>query len=346
MLIEFIRQNRGTVSIESFMQAALYHQDFGYYSSRIRGLGRRGDFSTTATFHPALGRAIAKWLTSSRKAILLGKGWHVIEVGGGDGNLAKTVLENLSWWKRKNLHYHLVEVSGTLRQQQQELLHQYNIDWHESMENALAAARGSALIFSNELVDAFPCLQLIRLNGQWKEVCLTLRGEELFEDYLVNSQNLNRASKSSTIINSDAMADGQRCEVHVSYRDWLLSWVPHWKRGQMLTIDYGDIFPTLYHKRVHGTLRGYYQHVRMEGHEIYQRFGKQDLTADINFSDLITWGEELGLQSHTFMTQREFILNWQPIFAKLEKDDPALAFIIHPEGLGTDFKVLLQGPVR
>lgn len=344
MLIEFIKQNGGTVSIESFMQAALYHPVYGYYSRGIRGLGRKGDFSTSATFHPALGQAISRWLVGNRKRLSPGKNWNVIEVGGGDGSLARVVLENISWWQRKKLQFHLVELSDSLRQQQQEQLKDYRVVWHDSMEKAIAAAQWSALIFTNELVDAFPCVQFIREDGLWKEVCLTLRDDQLFEENREDTSNLERAAGSTLFSGEQLFKDGQRCEVHASYRDWLTSWLPKWQRGLLLTIDYGDLFPDLYHRRYHGTLRGYYQHTRMEGHGVYQRFGKQDLTADVNFSDLIHWGEELGIKKCTFTTQREFILKWRPDFSKREIEDPSLAFILHPDGLGVDFKVLVQEP--
>ena len=82
------------------------------------------------------------------------------------------------------------------------------------------------------------------------------------------------------------LADGQRCEVHWSFLSWLKNWEPQWHSGAMLTIDYGDLFPNLYEKRPQGTVRGYFQGVRVQSTEIYDRFGHQDLTADVNFSDL------------------------------------------------------------
>ena len=39
---------------------------------------------------------------------------------------------------------------------------------------------------------------------------------------------------------------------------------------------------------------------------------EQDLTADVNFSDLVRWGEELGFQTLSLETQRDFLLRWQP----------------------------------
>jgi SAM-dependent MidA family methyltransferase len=75
----------------------------------------------------------------------------------------------------------------------------------------------------------------------------------------------------------------------------------------MLTIDYGDQQMAQRRLPVQGTLRAYWKHQRFTGREIYARFGKQDITADVNFSDLIRWGEELGWRSELLATQREFL---------------------------------------
>jgi SAM-dependent MidA family methyltransferase len=62
----------------------------------------------------------------------------------------------------------------------------------------------------------------------------------------------------------------------------------------MLTIDYGDTMPILYHRRPQGSLRGYAAHQLLSGAEIYQAPGRCDITADVNFSDLQAWGESLS----------------------------------------------------
>ena len=84
---------------------------------------------------------------------------------------------------------------------------------------------------------------------------------------------------------------GQWIEVHDSYRRWLADWLPQWKSGRMLTIDYGSAADALYHRRPHGTVRAYLLQQRLEGPAIYQNIGRQDLTADVNFTDLMNWSE-------------------------------------------------------
>ena len=94
---------------DAFMQHALHDPDYGYYARKIRTVGHLGDFSTTATLSPTLGVAIA-----ARASLWLKKNpgsFHLIEIGAGDGSLAKSVIDALPLLQRLKLHYHIVETS-------------------------------------------------------------------------------------------------------------------------------------------------------------------------------------------------------------------------------------------
>ena len=41
--------------------------------------------------------------------------------------------------------------------------------------------------------------------------------------------------------------------------------------------------------------------------DAYQNPGKQDLTYDVYFPDLIEWGEKIGLETESLITQAEFL---------------------------------------
>ncbi len=306
------------------MRLALFDPQHGYYSCNVRTVGRGGDFSTTATLHGALGEAIASWIGTR----------DVIEVGGGDGSLADGVLKSLGWWRRRRTRYHMVEKSGPLAAQQRERLQKYGarVRWHEEMESALAACGGIADVFSNELVDAFPA-QVLRWDsarGRWDELAVTGGGEIV-------------AAGASDYVCDWQPTDGQRIERHRSYREWLRGWVPAWSRGRMLTIDYGGEFPDLYRRRPMGSLRAYFAQMRLdEPGEFFQRAGKQDLTADVNFTDLLAWGEEAGLVGGTLMDQRAFLLACVPGLEQRAQREPELAFLIAAAGAGGACRVLEQ----
>ena len=130
-------------------------------------------------------------------------------------------------------------------------------------------------------------------------------------------------------------------ERHDSYRTYLETWSPYWKEGCLLTIDYGDLSTALYaggQRRLRGSLRAYWKHQLYTDREVYARFGKQDLTADVNFSDLISWGNSLGWKEKAFSTQREFLHQW---ISPKKTAESSNRFLI-PGDAGDAFKVLEQ----
>lgn len=268
----------------SFMRRALFDPRRGYYTRNIKTVGARGDFSTSATLSPALGKRIATWLKDAR---------NVIEIGAGNGQLMGQVRRSLGLLRRWRMRFHIVETSPVLREQQQKRLK--GVMWHETIESALAATGGEAWIYHNELLDAFPATLIEWRGSKWQEVWVP---EEL--------RPLGIDPRPFCALKHATFTEGQRCEIHPSIHEWLQTWSPHWKRGQMLTIDYGDEFPALYHRRPGGTLRGYLMHQRLYWPELLQSPGRMDLTADINFTDYRAWCRALGWEELSDQTLAEW----------------------------------------
>lgn len=288
-LFDLQEEMGGAIPFERWMREALYHEKFGYYSVHIRAIGRRGDFTTWPVLHRSLADGIARWALTHKPS---GR-WNLIEIGAGTGELAESVLRAIGWWNRPR--YHIVDVSGPLREIQQKRLGR-KARWHGSMREALADCGGMAVIFSNELVDAFPCRIFQRQSGAWRELALRI------EDGRVREVLREASLPDSTAFLADWPA-GQRVEVQESFQAWQAEWLPEWKSGAMLTIDYGDLCPALYHRRPLGTLRAYAHHQRLEGREAYAGFGRRDLTVDVNFSDL----QKGAGPGATFGTLAEFL---------------------------------------
>lgn len=320
-LLELQRSLHGRIPFDRWMREALYHTDFGYYTANIREFGRRGDFTTWPALNEGLGRAIAQWALRNRTR---GR-WSLIEIGGGTGELAQLVIKAIGWWSRPR--YHIVEVSPRLIQAQRKRLGSAAI-WHSSVSEALAATDGTALIVSNELVDAFPCRVFRKEPAGWRELALRLEGGCIAEEWLTGPL------PESTIF-SFSWPIGQRVEVRESYQMWLRDWLPAWRTGSMLTIDYGDTCPALYFRRPGGTLRAYAHHQRLEGQNIYAGFGTRDLTADVNFSDLQA---ERAFAATTLTTLADFISKHDPSATR----DRTGEILNSPGGAGEAFKALIQ----
>jgi SAM-dependent MidA family methyltransferase len=120
-----------------------------------------------------------------------------------------------------------------------------------------------------------------------------------------------------------------------------------------MTIDYGHEARLLYneaHNR--GTLLAYRDHRVVEN--VLDVPGEQDLTAHVNFTALEMWGRRAGLERTGLVTQSQFLVAlgrgnefgdlYEPGQSEVEKLRARLLLknLIHSEGLGETFQVLVQ----
>ena len=324
-------------SFEAFMGRALYDSCHGYYTCGIRDVGAAGDFSTSATLAPDLGIAVAEWIR--RESRLHPGVRNVIEAGPGSGALSAVVRRRLGVWPRWN--WHLVEASPVLRGRQRERLGG-SVCWHETMQEALRACGGEALIFHNELLDAFPVIRVEWKAGGWREIWLEWNAHGAPVEKL-RPHAVPEPERYSVL--GFSAAEGQRCELQRAARDWLLGWAGEWGRGSVLAVDYGDDFPALYRRRPKGTVRAYLRQERST--ELYANVGRQDLTADVNFTDYLAWASELGWERAGYQTQAEFLGRFTPagVWGWLRERlvgggarGAASRFLRDPEGAGGAFR--------
>jgi SAM-dependent MidA family methyltransferase len=330
-LAEIATNEGGRLRFDRFMELALFHPVHGYYTRRIRGIGKSGDFSTSTTLSPALGKAVFHWSIAEAKHLGLDP-LIIIEPGVGTGALAKVILSQMRPWNR--VSYFGIDLRPESAILDKSLSRQRRFQLLDSMEAALQEAHGKAIVISNEFVDAFPCRRLVRLESGWADTYLRYDNDQW-------RQELSPAPISVACTALDAgFAVGQTIEVHESFRGWLANMSAQLDAGAILTIDYGGRPEEIYYRRPDGTVRGYFRQQRIEGTDIFRRAGYQDLTADVSFVDLQAWGESLALKTVDYLTQREFVARWNP--KALKRADAAGLFTLDEQGAGTAFKVLHQ----
>jgi SAM-dependent MidA family methyltransferase len=316
------------IRFEHFMQRALHDPQRGYYARRIAGVGRRGDFTTAPMISDLLARAIAGWVAQAMRET---KCRNLIEMGPGEGQLAADVLAHLPWHLRWRTRLHLVETSVPLAAQQRARLGP-RTTWHSSPLAAITACSGGAILFSNELVDAFAVRRFQKATLGWQELAISRAPTGGVQESLLAPAALPDSSSFS-----HPHPLGQWIEVHESYHHSLLQWLPEWKNGRMLTIDYGAQADRLYLRRPRGSIRGYLHHQRVEGNGIYEHPGHQDLTADVNFTDLQRWSQP-WVSDQRLSTLSDFAMQW--VANRSPSDDS----LLDPMGAGGAFLVLDQRP--
>ncbi len=180
-----IEAEGGRVTFARFMELALTHPTEGYYTRAEPLLGPQGHFSTAPRLLPFFNRAVARLLAelvdSWSVACATGAGsagiggelpGSVIELGGGEGDLAGAVLRT---WEdtrpdlRSLVVYSIVEIGAGLRARQDGALSEarrqgWKVRWAADL---LVAATGTrpCVILGNEFVDALP-VHLVDVQGR------------------------------------------------------------------------------------------------------------------------------------------------------------------------------------
>ncbi|MCI0830745.1 MAG: SAM-dependent methyltransferase, partial [Chloroflexi bacterium] len=147
---------------------------------------------------------------------------------------------------------------------------------------------------------------------------------------------------------------GQTAEINLALKRWSQDVATALDRGFVLTIDYGRTAKDLYdpEKRPRGTLVTYRQHVQTDAP--LTLIGRQDITAQVDFTSVARAGEMAGLDTLGLVTQRNFLSNLaldrlqqqlknQGLSSRqMQANRAGLLDLVRPGGLG-DFKVLAQG---
>jgi SAM-dependent MidA family methyltransferase len=298
-------QSRGPMPFRDFMEAALYHPQYGYYRSRREKMGREGDYLTSPEASPAFGVLVGRQLREMWQAMGTPRRFDLVEGGAGTGRLCRDILR---WARghapdlRDTLAYTIVEVSDTLVQRQREALAEEaeDVRWSAELPDGIKGC-----LLSNELLDSFPVHRVAVRDGELMEVFVGWDGARFVEDLRPPS-----TPEIAAYFRRLALLPGEGCaaEVNLASAQWMRRAGHTLRRGFVLTFDYGYEAEELYAPwRSDGTLLCFYRHNPTS--DPYARLGRQDITSHVDFTTLRQAGEEAGLQTLALVSQSEFLTN-------------------------------------
>lgn len=341
----------GPITFADYMEACLYDPTHGYYSSATRT--RFADYYTSVDVHPIFGRLIARQLEQMWRLLDRPPGFQVVETGAGLGALAAQILDFAAARLPEfyaAVHYVAVERSAARRAAHAPALAAHLAAGHAESRADLPAGIATGCILSNEMFDAMPVHRVLWHGSALKEIYAGLRNGK-FTDLPgpLSSPRIAEYFARQGIL----LAEGQQAEANLTACDWIADAGRRIERGYMLTVDYGYAARELYNpRRMRGTLLAYRHHRVSE--DYYAAPGEQDLTAHANFTALELWGRDGGLEVSGIVPQSRFLLalGRENEFADLH--DPGqsetdrlraqlqLSSLIHPEGMGETFQVMIQ----
>jgi SAM-dependent MidA family methyltransferase len=341
----------GPMPFAEFMRDCLYHPEHGYYS---RTSARRfGDYYTSVDVHPIFGRLLARQLAQMWELLGSPRPFLVVEAGAGVGRLAGQVLDFAARALPAfyaALEYVAVERSAARRAEHAARLASHGAAGRVSTAADIPAAISFGCIFSNELLDALPTHRVAMARGALRELCVGVEDGHFIEVLRAPSTSLLAQYLREQGI---TLQEGQQAEICLEACRWIERAGRALGRGFVITIDYGHQAPALYgeqHNR--GTLLAYREHTVTE--DILDAPGEQDLTSHVNFTALDLWGRGAGLDRAGLVTQSQFLVAlgranefgdlYEPGQTEIEKLRARLLLknLIHPEGLGEKFQVLIH----
>lgn len=348
-------EKSGPISFHHFMELALYCPKTGYYERSAEPVGRRGDFVTSVSMGPLFGQLLATQFALWSEEFSGPVQW--VEAGAHDGRLACDILGALRERHAgllERITYVLIEPSDTRRGWQRSMLAPFTARtrWVTSLSE-LGTAAISGVIFSNELLDSFPIHRLgwDAAAQRWYEwgVCLE-RNQfawcRLGTDAKDWDQVLAGAGFDLPPELHAVLPDGHVIEVCPAAERWWTEAAGVLDRGRLVTIDYGLLARQIIApERREGTLRAY--HRQSVSGDILAMPGEQDLTAHVNFTQLMRAGESAGLKTELYAPQSEFLVGasrhlWSEVAPPGPSEIRQFRALTHPEHLGRSFHVLAQ----
>jgi SAM-dependent MidA family methyltransferase len=350
ILAERIRSH-GPITFAEYMEACLYHPEYGYYAKADQQ--PRQDYFTSVDARPLFGRLLARQLHEMWTQLGSPSAFSLVESGAGTGELAAQILDFVAVeWSAfyEALQYVGVERSESRCTAQAQVLTTHVARGHARSSGETPNEISYGCIFSNELLDAMPVHRVVRENGDLREVYVEADDAGFCEQVgPLSTPELGRYFIEQDV----ALRDEQHGEVGLEATKWIEAAGRRLHRGFVLTIDYGHEARKLYDERhMRGTLLAYEKHRASE--DYFRAPGQQDLTAHVNFSAVDLWGQRAGLRRTGFTSQTNFLLalarssSFEDLQSEhMDQNQQARArllfkTLINPEGMGETFQVLIQ----
>jgi len=291
-----IFKTKKSISLDQFINIALYHRKFGYYMKH-NPFGKNNDYITSPLISNLFSEIIAIWCVAFWEHLNKPKKFIIVELGPGNASLCKDLLNTFKNFKEfyKCFEIKLLEKSEKLKKIQKIKIKNKKVKWIKEINEL---NYGPIIFIGNEFFDSLAIKQLYKKNKFILEKYVTLKKNEKILKFTYKKANkslvnvlkkLKLTSRNGTI------------EYPKEALEYLINIAKLIKRygGGLLSFDYGYI-----KNKNENTLQAIRRHQRVN---IFSDPGNADITSHINYDLFLKILKKNNLNVEKITTQSEFL---------------------------------------
>jgi NADH dehydrogenase [ubiquinone] 1 alpha subcomplex assembly factor 7 len=289
--------NSGFITVDRFMEIALFDEEFGYYRKK-NPIGIESDFITSPEISVLFGEIIGLYIVNQiREKLFEFDTINLVELGAGKGTLMNDILNCINKFSDiyQKVSIKILEINSILVEIQRKTLvkHINKVNWIDSIKSIESPS--PCVFIANEFFDALPVKQFVKQNDTINERVITIYNSQL--------KFAERNAQIPPIIGafSDDYDNGDIIEYSLVSDGFIKDVCDKIKaaKGSAIIIDYGHA-----NFASGDTLQSVYKH---KYNNIFDNIGDADLTTHVNFRMLYNAALNCGLKDLYLQTQSEFL---------------------------------------
>jgi len=287
---------KGRIDVSQFMEFCLSGNNGYYIKNEV--IGKKNDFITAPEISQMFGEVLGAFLMNFWNENINNE-FNLIELGPGTGTLIIDILRTANVNKNflNAINLTLIEKNETLIIKQKNNLSNINfqrVNWIKELD--IKKNNRPSIIYSNEFFDCFPIRQFYKKN-KWYEKYIKYNEAKKIFNFI--SEEVENADLLKYLEKFNHTKVAEISDSRKKYFDLICKYIKK-NSGICITIDYGyKDLPNNF------SLQTIYKHKKTH---LFENLGSQDITAYVNFDELIHIAYKNKLKIDLFCNQKDFLI--------------------------------------
>ena len=288
-------KKKGKIDISEFIEYCQYSKH-GYYINN-NPIGLNNDFITSPEISQMFGEIIGVFLINYWEKNIQSD-FNLIELGPGTGTLIEDIIRIAKSNKKflNSINLFFIEKNEALIEKQKKRLSNLDvkdINWCKDFD---IKNEKPLLVYSNEFFDCFSVRQFFKKHKWYEKYINYNNSQKIFH---FESEEIKNYELLKSLRKFEHVKLAEISNTRNSYYDKVCKYIKN-NKGVFLTVDYGyNALPKNF------SLQTIYRHKKTH---LFDNIGNQDITAHVDFDELIKIANYNKLTIESFSNQRDFLL--------------------------------------